>query len=264
MATPYPHSVVLTEGAHQPAFLTLAVPIQTKFDDMTWGQLPAAGNAQAVAVIVFALAGVGEQFIAAVFHRTLQGQRCVTLFANSRRLDGVSIVFALLHLQIGVPVVTQVMGDLQAWATEIEAAVILFLPGNLSALWCSFMDFHGLKSQLLAHRHRLIVAERGQADVERFTQTAQTTEGLRTLRRVQVGSGQQCFDLLFITAAQSLFNELISFNLQALSARPFQPQVFLRLLIGRIETRQQTPKPQVKHGRRTILPLRHFAQRFAG
>ena len=263
MTTADPGAVLLAESAHQAAVVRLAMPVQAGFDLVPGIQLPQARQAQAVAVVVLALAGIGKQFPTAVFHRADQGQGRVALVADSRRDDIAALVVTVLHLKVGVPVVTQVMGDFQARRVERNAAEVLLLIGQQRALRGAFVNFNGLAAQLLIHRFRLVFAQRGQTGFQGFVAAPQTAEGLGTLRRVQVAAGEQGFDLGLVAAAQGFLDLFIAIDLDALGASPSQPFVFLRFLIGRIQTRQQAFEPQLLHRRRTVLPLQQFLLRLA-
>ncbi|MNN22981.1 hypothetical protein D3C81_1363640 [compost metagenome] len=84
MAAAQPNAVVLPECAHQATVLTLALPVDTGFELVTRTQLPMAAEAETVAVIVLALAGIEDQRVMTSLHLPLQGQLGIALLPQAR------------------------------------------------------------------------------------------------------------------------------------------------------------------------------------
>src|SRR5690606_16616750 len=144
VTTAEPDAILLPESAHQAAVVTLAMPVDTELQFVARADLPAAGNPQAVAVVVAALTGVGEQCVAAVLYGALQGQRGITLLAILGGDHVVAFAVTLFTLPIGVPVITQVVRDLQPRHVEFQPAEILLIPGHLCAMPRTFLKPDGL------------------------------------------------------------------------------------------------------------------------
>ncbi|MNK71942.1 hypothetical protein D3C87_914050 [compost metagenome] len=150
---------------------------------------------------------------------------------------------------------------MQTRRVELDSAEILLLPRQLRALRRALMDFHGLATQLFAYGQWLLVTQCRKAGVEGFVQTTQAIERLSPLRRVQVTTGQQGFDLRLVTATQGFLNLLVAFDLQAMATCPRQPIILLGFRIGGIEARQQAFEPHLQHRRRTVLPPQQLVLR---
>ncbi|SST12352.1 Uncharacterised protein [Acinetobacter baumannii] len=229
------------------------MPIEARFQFVARAQPPIAQQPQTVAVLVVAPAAIERRRGEAIGQFAPQRQPGVAFATEERAIQRIAVIAATAQFEIGVPVVAEVARRAQRRPLEVETAEVALVPTQLQALGSAFEDFRRLPPQLLAVVARVAVAQCAQGLAQRFAAMAETHQRLDPLRRIQLAALQQALQGGAILAAQGGLDLFVAPDLQAPAARPGQPVILQRLLVGGGELVEELLEPQLQH-RRLAIP----------